>query len=281
VAWHAVGAVAFAALWQSLDAMTSWLFFGSSHAMAMLEQGFMWRGAWGLFVYGVLVFGFGGVLNAQQAHNAALKAAQLEAALVRAELSAISGKLNPHFLFNTLNSLLMLVRRDPARAETALLGFSRMMRYVLDSHRVPEARVSVREELDFVRDYLALEQLRLGGRLTVAWDIDPKAEQEELPALTLQPLVENAVAHGLAPQVNGGELRIAVRCNSEHLHLSVRDNGAGCVWPRPANGTGGTGGVGLSALQRRFELDYDGQARLEVQSAPGAGFAVDIHIPRS
>lgn len=279
--WHALGAVVFAALWQGLDAATAWLFFGSAHAWASFEQGLVGRAAWGLFVYGVLVFGFGGVLNAQRAHSAALKAAQTEAALVRAELSAISGKLNPHFLFNTLNSLLMLVRRDSARAESALLGFSRMMRYVLDSTRQPDARVSLREELGFVRDYLALEQLRLGARLTVHWDVAPEAEDELLPPLTLQPLVENAVTHGIAPLVAGGELRVAARATDGHLHLSVHDNGAGCVWPRPSDALPTGRGVGLSALQRRFELDYDGQADFQVRSAPGQGFQADLQIPRS
>ncbi|WP_164845906.1 sensor histidine kinase [Inhella crocodyli] len=279
--WHALGAVVFAALWQGLDVATAWLFFGAAHASATFEQGLVWRGAWGLFVYGVLVFGFGGVLNAQRAHSAALKAAQTEAALVRAELSAISGKLNPHFLFNTLNSLLMLVRRDPARAESALLGFSRMMRYVLDSTRLPDARVSLREELGFVRDYLALEQLRLGPRLRVEWDIAPEAEDEALPPLSLQPLVENAVGHGIAPQVDGGLLTIRAQCSPQALHLRVQDDGAGCEWPRPSDASPTGRGIGLSALQRRFELDYDGRAGWAVSSAPGQGFTVDIHLPRS
>jgi len=279
--WHLLGAVAFALLWQGLDLATAWLFFGGAHAWATFEQSVVWRGAWGLFVYGVLVFGFGGVVSAQRAHSAALRAAQTEAALVRAELSAISGKLNPHFLFNTLNSLLLLVRRDPDRAEAALLGFSRMMRYVLDSTRLPDARVTLREELGFVRDYLALEQLRLGARLQVEWDVAPNAEDEALPPLTLQPLVENAVAHGLSPQVAGGALRIGARLTAEHLHLSVHDDGAGCVWPRPSDALPAGRGVGLSALQRRFELDYDGQAQFQVRSAPGQGFQVDLQIPRN
>jgi signal transduction histidine kinase len=278
MAWHALGALLFAVLWQGLDASTAWLFFGAAHASASFEQGLVWRAAWGCFIYGVLVFGFGGVLNAQRAHAAALQAAQAEAALVRAELAAISGKLNPHFLFNTLNSLLMLVRRDASRAEGALLGFSRMMRYVLDSTRQPDAQVPLADELAFVRDHLALEQLRLGPRLRVHWDIQPDAEDVPVPPLTLQPLVENAVEHGLAPQVQGGDLHIAARVDADALHLSVRDNGAGCVWPLPADPQRRRG-VGLSALQRRFELSHDGRARFDVSTAPGAGFAVAITLP--
>ncbi len=276
LAWHLLGAGVFVVLWQGLDFFVAWLFFGLPHAQAVFEQGVVWRAAWGVVIYGGLVFGFGSALMGHRANQQALRAAQAEAALVRAELAAVQGKLNPHFLFNTLNSLLMLTRRDPARAETALLGFSRLMRYVLDSTRQSGGRVPLRDELAFVRDYLQLEQLRLGDRLKVVWQIDPSAEDEDVPPLTLQPLVENAVAHGIAPQLEGGEISITARLNAEGLHLQVRDNGAGCIWPPPA---GARQGIGLSALQRRFELDFDGQAQFKVSTRPGHGFAVDLHIP--
>ncbi len=276
LAWHGLAASVFVVLWQGLDFILAGLLFGLPHARATFEQGVVWRAAWGVVVYGALAFGFGSALLARRAHQQALRAAQAESALVRAELAAVQGKLNPHFLFNTLNSLLMLTRRDPARAEAGLLGFSRLMRYVLDSTRQGGGRVALRDELDFVRDYLQLEQLRLGERLRVVWDLDPAADDDEVPPLTLQPLVENAVAHGIAPQVNGGTLRIASRRSPEGLHLHVGDDGAGCDWPQPA---GSRRGIGLSALQRRFELDYEGRARLDVRSAPGQGFVVDILIP--
>lgn len=203
-------------------------------------------------------------------------AAQSQANL--AQLKMLRYQLNPHFLFNTLNSLLMLTRKDSQRAQAALLGFARLMRYVLDTKRGSEGRVSLAEELDFVRDYLALETLRLGERLRVRWQVDEAALEESLPPLTLQPLVENAIAHGIAPQVAGGELHIEARCEGDWLHLSVQDDGPGCPWP-PA--PGGRLGLGLSTLQRRFEIDYEGRARLTVRSAPGTGFAVDILIPRA
>jgi LytS/YehU family sensor histidine kinase len=229
-----------------------------------------------------LVLGFGGALDTRSAQRAALGAARAEAALVRAELSAISGKLNPHFLFNTLNSLLMLTRRDAAAAEQALLCFSRLMRYVLDTRRGAADRVALRDEIDFVRDYLALESLRLGPRLRVDWQIDPATLDDPIPPLSLQPLVENCIVHGLAPQLAGGTVRIqAQRLSSpEALALRVDDDGAGCPWPPPP-AQQQRGGVGLSALRRRFELDFDGQARLTVRSAPGAGFQVEILIPQA
>lgn len=281
---HGLGALGFVAAWLLADYLLASLLFGGAHAQASFQQGLAWRCAVGLFGYGALVLGFGNVRNARQAQAAALQAAQAErdsaraqAALVRAELALIQGKLNPHFLFNTLNSLLMLTRRDPARAEGALLTFSRLMRYVLDRSREPEARVTLRDELAFVRDYLGLEQLRLGERLQVDWAIEPAAEDAELPPLTLQPLVENAVQHGIAPLVRGGCLHLSATLQGDLLQLRVQDDGAGTAWPPPP---GGRRGVGLDALQRRLALDPSGRARLQVRSAPGAGFTVTLDLPQ-
>ena len=283
LALHAAAALAFALAWQMLDFAASWAFFGPEHAWASFEQRVLWRALWGVFVYGALVLGFGSVLHARRAQANALAAAQAEAARVRAELAAISGKLNPHFLFNTLNSLIALTRKDAAAAEQALLRFARMMRYVLDHQRGAAERVALGDEVEFLRDYLALESLRLGPRLQVDWALDPTTLNDEIPPLTLQPLVENSIVHGIAPQLGGGTVRIESQRlpaqAGEHAGLALRvaDNGAGCEWPAPKKAS--RSGVGLSALQRRFELDYGGRARLDVHTAPGAGFRVEIVIP--
>src|SRR3954468_1890080 len=125
LAAHALGALAFATLWHLLDFALSSAFFGRDHAVATFQQRVLWRTAWAVFVYTALVSGFGGALHARRANRAALLAAQAEAGLVRAELAAISGRLNPHFLFNTLNSIIFLTRKDPGAAERALLSFAR------------------------------------------------------------------------------------------------------------------------------------------------------------
>lgn len=278
LAWHALGAASLVLGWLVLEMGAAWCLFGAAHAQALLEQRVLWRTVWGVVLYVALVFGFGGVLHARRARQAAVSAAEAEAALVRAELAAVNGKLNPHFLFNTLNTLLMLTRRDAAAAEDTLLRFARMMRHVLDGNRSPQGRVTLREELDFVRDHLALEALRLGPRLQVDWAVDEAVLDDTLPPLTLQPLVENAVTHGVAPQVDGGRVTISARRDGTALQLVVADNGPGCVWPAPAGAAGR--GVGLSALQRRFELDYAARAELQVRSAPGQGFEVRLRIPQ-
>ncbi|HEX2539675.1 MAG TPA: histidine kinase [Caldimonas sp.] len=282
LALHAPAALLFAALWHAVDfALAAWL-FGADHAAATFEQRVVWRSAWGVLVYTALVYGFGGVLHARRAHRAALAAAQAEAALVRAELAAISGKLNPHFLFNTLNSIIVLTRKDARAAERALLSFSRMLRYLLDTNRGGAERVRLQEELDFVRDYLELESMRLGSRLGVVWSLDEDTGDDRIPPLTLQPLVENAIVHGIAPRTEPGTVHIECRrlAEPERLLLRVSDDGAGCVWP-PAEPRRSAAGIGLSALRRRFELDYDGRAAFDVRSSPGAGFRIEIVIPRT
>ena len=280
-ALHVAAALVFVVAWQLVDFVVAWMFFGADHATATFQQRVLWRAMWGVFAYGALVSGFGNALHARLAQRVAIAAARAEAALVRAELANISGKLNPHFLFNTLNSLLILTRKDPAAAEQALLRFSRMMRYVLDTTRSAGDRVALQDELEFVRDYLGLEALRLGERLKVDWHIDPATLGDEIPPLTLQPLVENSIVHGIAPQIDGGTVTIASRrrTSPDALALSVADDGAGCRWPPAATNGVSVGGVGLSALRRRFELDFGGHARLDVRSAPGTGFHVDILIP--
>ena len=108
------------------------------------------------------------------------------------------------------------------------------------------------------------------------WQIDPATVHDPIPPLTLQPLVENSIVHGIAPRVEGGTVRIGAQRRGDALELQVSDDGAGCNWP-PAKAA--APGVGLSALRRRFELDFGGHARMNVASAPGQGFAVHIHIP--
>jgi signal transduction histidine kinase len=282
-ALHAAAALLFGALWQLLDFTLSWLLFGSDHAWSVLTQTLLWRAVWGVVVYASVAAAFTAVLQSRRARAAALAAARAESALARAELAAISGKLNPHFLFNTLNSLIALTRKDPRAAEAALLRFSGMLRYVLDSKRTAADRVALADEVEFVRDYLALESLRLGERLRVDWNIDPDTLQAEIPPLTLQPLVENSVLHGVAPRLQGGSIRIRSGRDAEGgaLSLSVEDDGPGCD-PGQLDDAADTPrrGIGLHALKRRFALDYDGLARFRVRTAPGAGFRVELWIPQ-
>ena len=288
VALHAACALLFGALWQALDFTTSLLLFGADHAFAVFAQTLLWRAIWGAVVYTAIATGFTALLEARRARRAALATAQAESALAQAELAAITGKLNPHFLFNTLNTLIALTRKDPQAAEAALMRFAGMLRYVLDTKRSATDRVPLADEVEFVRDYLALESLRLGARLSVDWQLDPDTLGDEIPPLSLQPLVENSVLHGVAPRLQGGCIRIVSERNGMNrgLDLTVADDGPGCDPARladpgaAADGQAPRTGIGLNALKRRFALDYDGRARLRVHTAPGAGFRVDLWIPQ-
>ncbi|MBB4842735.1 anti-sigma regulatory factor (Ser/Thr protein kinase) [Paucibacter oligotrophus] len=284
-ALHLAGALLFGTAWQMLDYGMALCLFGNAHAQAMLAQSILWRALWGALVYLALLTAFSAVLNARRAKQLELAQVQAESALARAELSAISGKLNPHFLFNTLNSLIALTRKDAKAAEQGLLRFAGMLRYVLAEKREATERVALQEELAFVRDYLALEALRLGPRLRVSWQLDPQTLLDEIPPLSLQPLVENCVRHGIAPLPQGGEIVISAQRDAmtQALQLCVRDDGQGCE-PGQAERQaqpGSSGGVGLSALRRRFALDFEGRARMQIHTAPGQGFRVDLWIPQT
>jgi sensor histidine kinase YesM len=185
--------------------------------------------------------------------------------------------LNPHFLFNILNSVISLVQLDPPKAEQALIDLSAMLRYALAS-RVDTSgdEVTFREELRLAEEYLALEKLRLGDRLIVERDIDEAAYSLEIPSLTLQPLVENAVKHGLEPLSAGGKLLIRATSNEGFLHLEIKDNGQGCE-PLIVDTSKG---LGLATIKRRLQLYYRGHAKFSVSTSPEKGFSIHLDIPQ-
>ena len=232
------------------------------------------------FMYNVMIYALvAGIFHTVRANAAtqrqALAAQQARTLLVAAELGALRSKLNPHFLFNTLHSIIALTQRNPAAAETALFQFSDMLRYVLDTERASVDRVTLDAELDFVRDYLELESLRLGARLNVEWDLDPAAGDHLLPALTLQPLVENSIKHAFNPHSRPGLLRIASRIEAGMLRLTVQDDGPGATPDAIASSSG----LGLRTIGRRLELDYPQRASLAIDSQAGAGFTVTVTLP--
>ncbi|MFJ1472016.1 sensor histidine kinase [Massilia sp. YIM B02787] len=197
--------------------------------------------------------------------------------LVTSEMSALRNKLNPHFLFNTLHSIIALTRKNPEAAETALFQCSDMLRYVLDTEKNGVDFVTLDDELQFVRDYLELESLRLGSRLQVEWELDEKAGPCPLPALSLQPLVENSIKHAINPHCRPG--RILIRTGLDErtgtLTLTVGDDGPGA----DPDAFKTSGGLGIRTLERRLELEHGVRGTLTVHTAPGAGFMVEMSIP--
>ena len=203
-------------------------------------------------------------------------AERLAAGLALARLQALKMQLHPHFLFNTLNAISALIPADaqPARRMVAHLGD--MLRIALDHEATQE--VTLRDELAFLEPYLEIEQARLGDRLTVAMDIDPGLLDAPVPHLILQPLVENAVRHGIAPRIEPGTVRISATpgAGGRSLELEVRDDGPGIEGDDRA---AARKGVGLSNIQSRLQQLYGDEQRLELRSHPEGGAVVRVVLP--
>jgi two-component sensor histidine kinase len=228
----------------------------------------------------------------------------LESNLANARLSALRAQLHPHFLFNSLNAIAALLRRDPRLAEATLMSLSDLLRLALSQAEKQE--VPLREELNFVDRYLEIQQTRFGDKLRVEHDIAPATLGCLVPTLLLQPLVENAIRHGIEPAENGGLLRITAQRHNGKLVMTVEDDGVGlakkvvdmgnstsasfadesATLPLARNqtpvtrvaGKNGTG-IGLANLRARLETLYGREQALEMESRPERGVRVRIEIP--
>ena len=202
------------------------------------------------------------------------QAALLEARLNQARLRALQAQLQPHFLFNTLNGIATLLRRDPATAGDMLHSLSELLRIALSSSDRQE--IPLREELDFLGRYLAIQRMRFGDRLQVSEEIEASAMDCLVPALLLQPLVENAICHGLEPSGQPGKLRIAAARDGEWLRLTVEDDGVGLT----AGGQNHEGsGVGLANVRERLATLHGGAYEFSIAERPEGGVVVKIRLP--
>jgi len=200
------------------------------------------------------------------------QAALLESRLNAARLHSLQAQLQPHFLFNTLNGIATLLRRDPATAEEMLLSLSELLRISLSSSQRQE--IPLREEMDFLGRYLAIQKMRFGERLQVIEEVEPAAFDCLVPALLLQPLVENAIRHGLEPSGQPGRLGITGVRDGNWLRLTVEDNGVGLP-----SGTRNREGVGLANVRERLATLYDGAHAFEIAAHPEGGVVVNIRLP--
>lgn len=208
--------------------------------------------------------------------------------VTEAELRALRAQINPHFLFNSLNTVADLIVADPSRAELMTLRLAQVFRHVLAHSSRPV--ISIREEIDFVRTYLFIEEARFGDRLRVDIDIAPEVAAQKIPSLILQPIVENALKHGLAPKLGPGLLRIGASAQKEHICLTVEDDGIGpghmplariasteippLTVPPPR-----TNGVGLKNVAARLHTLYRDRARVRLEPRAAGGSLVTILIP--
>jgi hypothetical protein len=185
---------------------------------------------------------------------------QLRARVVSTELESLQARINPHFLFNTLNSIAALIREDPARAEAVTLQLSALFRYTLQAPR--QGLVSLEDEITIVRGYLGIEQERLAERLTYEIAVDESLYDVRVPALVLQPLVENAIKHGIAQEVTGGTVRVRGWREANRVHLTVTNTGAA---RSRAQGTG----EGLDSIRRRLRATFGRDSDLTLSSRDG------------
>jgi two-component system LytT family sensor kinase len=206
-----------------------------------------------------------------------LKLEEQKRLLLEARLDALQRQINPHFLFNTLNSIAALVRSQPELAREMTVKLANILRALLKDH---DTYVPLRDELSFTDDYLDIEVVRFGAeKLRVEKEIDPRTLEVLVPSILLQPLIENSIKHGLEPRIRGGTVTLRSRLEGDRVFIEVADDGVG-MGNRPASGLRRVGaGIGMKNVQERLEVLYGAQARFKIVSNPGRGTLISIEIP--
>lgn len=199
------------------------------------------------------------------------RAERASIAALEARLEALQARTNPHFLFNSLNTVMELVASDPELAEETLARLAAIYRYALEG--AERRLVLLQDELDAVRDYLEVERARFGDRLRYRLEVGPGAASIKVPPMLVQPLVENAVLHGIGRRVDGGEVRLSARAEGGELELAVRDDGPGPVAPRHRGA-----GTSLRNITERLRLVYGESASLTTERLPDGGFEARLRL---
>jgi len=194
--------------------------------------------------------------------------------LIQARLEALTSQINPHFLFNTLNSVSSLIRTDPNQARVMVLKLSNILRRLLRKH---ENFSALREELSFIDDYLSIEVVRFGDKLRFEKEVDSDTLDMLVPSMLLQPLIENCVKHGLSSKVEGGTIRLGSRRVDARLLLSVEDDGVGI--PESKLATLLDQGIGVSNVSERLKVLFGSDHKMNIDSQPGRGTRIEIEIP--
>ncbi len=225
-----------------------------------------------VFFYAVIVAVAHVINYHRQWRERELLASQLEAKLAQTQLQILKMQLHPHFLFNTLNAISALIHQDVELADRMIARLGDLLRTTLEN--LNQQEVAFKQELDFIQPYLDIEKARLGPRLTVDIDIDPSVMDAKVPNLILQPLVENAIRHGIAVVPGPGCIKILAARDNGSLHLTIADSGPGMVLPPEA-----ATGIGLANTRARLEKLYGANQRLDLSKGPDGGLQVDITIP--
>ncbi len=233
------------------------------------------RAALDVLVYGSVVGVCQAITNFRKSRERERRAAELEARLASAQLQALRMQINPHFLFNALNSIAALVYVNPRAADEMLGDLSELLRRSLDS--MEEQEIPLARELEFIGAYLGIERRRFGERLRVEQRVPDELGKALVPALILQPLVENAIRHGIEPRRGPGLISIEAKQEENRLHLIVRDDGRGLPGGELSGSAGR--GIGLANTQARLRGLYGKDQSFSFGKAEPQGCRVDIHLP--
>lgn len=272
---HVLLSIAYAVSWTVLIGLSIALFAPPRVLTAFLQFAAGWNTLTGLFLYGMVAGIAHAVTVGARLRRERDAAGKAEALRARAELSALRAQMNPHFLFNTLHSISALVRTDPGAVEDALERLALLLRRLLDVNRAGGDQIALGEEWEIVSDQLELEKLRFGDRLRVVTEIENDALECQIPVFTLQPLVENAVRHGVASQTKPCTVTISAHVRGENLEIEVRDDGPGADLKAAMNASG----LGLRAIRQRLLAQYGDRAGVHVTSVIGGGFSVLVTLP--
>jgi len=256
-----------------LEIAREWLARLYPHRLFALNSG-----VWGIqvLVWMTAPMVVGTALKVWNALRIELKLEEQKRLLLEARLDALQRQINPHFLFNTLNSIASLVRKRPEMAREMTVRLANILRALLRDH---DTFVPLRQELAFTDDYLSIEVVRFGSKLKVEKQIDPSTLDAMVPAILLQPLIENGIKHGLEPRLEGGTITLSSCMEGERVRIEVADDGVGMT-VRPQTSLKHRGaGIGMKNVRERLEVLYGNQAHFDVQSCPGRGTRVVIEIP--
>ncbi len=275
---HLVAGMVFSLVWILLRAGLAEVFLSSGSGRPfgeVLHNVVVATFFFNVLVYWVVVTGAHAVAYAESLQERERRLLELEGRLTSARLHALQMQLNPHFLFNALNGIATLMYRDVDRADAMLMKLAGLLRHVVD--RGHETRVSLRDELGFLDRYLALEQMRFGDRVQVRRELEPGTLEAMVPNLLLQPLVENAIQHGLEPLADGGTVTLrSARATDGRLCLEVRDDGCGLP-----PGVSAEGGVGTANVRLRLRQLYGAAGTIDFRAPPDGsrGLWVIVHLP--
>ena len=276
---HAVLAIAYSLAWcggmMAMRTVVESLWTGRARVFTLTFEELRWQLGAGVLLYVTIaavryVSEVGGRLREQEARTA-----RAEALHARAEMQALRAQINPHFMFNTLHSLLELVSAGDGRAEEAIERFGALLHRTCDVRRSAADDVPLDEEIQLVRDYLWIEQLRLGTRLRAELEVDDDTLRCTVPAFVLQPLVENAVKHAASGRVAPTSIRVRAAREGGRLLLSVEDDGPGAILEQVERAPG----AGLRLVRGRLEARYGDEGQMRITTALGAGFRVDLTLP--